>query len=186
MSCLDFAKPLIMEFVGGSIADRVSDGLLRCFEKRPKKGKSEFWLKITDARTGLEVSVTGHMKSSRARDQMTKYTVDIVNTRRHSKVSIHIVDHWIHLKSNDRCITYGCRLRTLDDPRVIFDYLGLHTHPTFVLPQNVIPNGNLNGSIYVPVTSAGAGCIDVLAPPRRPEGPDYVRTLKMRTVYRNT
>jgi len=183
MSCLDFAKPLIMEFVGGSIADRVSDGLLRCFEDRPKKGKTEFWLKITDARTGLEVSVTGHMKSQKAIYQKMVYTVDVVNMRRHSKVSIHIVDDWVHLKSNHRCLTYGCRLRTLDDPRVIFDYLGLNTHPTFVLPQNVIASGNLNGGI---LPMASAGYIAVHAPPRRPEGPEYVRSLKMRAMYRNT
>ena len=63
-----------------------------------------------------------------------------------------------------------------------FDYLGLHTHPTFVLPQNVIPSGDLIGSVY-----EGAKLTKINdAPTRRPEGPEYVRTLKMRTVYRNT
>jgi hypothetical protein len=183
MTCLEFAKPLIIGFAGGSMAERISDGLVCIFAQRPEKGMQSFTLQLDDDRTGVSIFVSGEMKSTRARNWQTKYVVEVTNRKRHQKVKVHVEDDFIRIKSLDEMIARPCRLRMLDDPSVIFDWLRMNTHPSFVQPPDVIASGNLRGTMY---NAAGPHYVErVIAPVTRTQGPYFLQGIPMRVaVYR--
>lgn len=109
-----------------------------------------FWARkktlIKDDRTSIEIAVRGEMKSLRARVFKTKYEVDIENRRLHSGIRICIEDDRIHLIALNRPLGRVMRMRTLEDPSVMFVWLKMNCSRTFVCPQDVISSGNLRGS----------------------------------------
>ena len=182
MSCLNFAKPIIMEFVGGSMAEHICAGLLHCCQSRPRKGKADMCFQIEDDRSGLKVRVTGTLKSKRARVRKTKYKIKITNKRRQSNATIHVVGDSVHLESNGERLSRGLKLRTIDDPSVLFTYLRLNTHSSFVVPQTVVPSGCLQGYM---INAEMLLNLDGFSP-SRPKGPSFFEAIQMKSSpYRN-
>jgi hypothetical protein len=186
MTCINFAKPLIIAFAGGSMAERISDGLVCIFADRPAKGLTSFTLHLDDDRTGVSIFVSGEMKSTRARNWQTKYVVEVTNRKRHQKVKVHVEDDFIRVESLNELIARPVRLRMLDDPSVIFDWLRMNSHASFVQPPDVIASGNLRGTMY---NAAGPRYVErVIAPVTKTKGPHHIEGINMRAekicVYR--
>ena len=165
------------------MVDHLSNGLLTVFKNRPAKGEATFYLHLHDVATGVRVKIVGKMRSNRARIWKTKYSVQVSNLKKHQSVTLFIEDESIHIKCLDRRISRFIRLRTLTDPSVMFDWLKLHLHPSFDLPQDVIPSGNMTGNIY---QKAPFRYEDLTFPTAvKIEGPAFMRNITMQSIQQS-
>ena len=194
-SATDFAKPVIMSFLGGSMADHVASGLKHIFTKRPTSGSKGFSMKINDDRTGLNITLRGEMKSLRARNWRTKYDVTIQNVREHQEILIHIQDDHtgstgiyprnpgIHLTALTQGLGRRMRLNTMDDPTVMFEWLKMNASRNFICPQDVVASGNVTGNIWTPDPFQW----EALEFPAVTEiqGPNFINAITMRSVQQS-